>query len=97
MIATLNEYKSTHIYQSVYNSPILANGSHTLTLKNVSAKYMTVDAIQILFPTPSDIPAVADQGNLHLFALMGQSNMSGIDAVPTIQQLSPTIYNFAKN
>lgn len=44
-------------------------------------------------PDPNPIPDSL-YGKIHLFALVGQSNMVGYAPLPRIQKTSPTIYNF---
>jgi len=51
----INQYAASPQFQQEWNSPILANGNHTLTLTHASGSYVILDAIEILGPPPETI------------------------------------------
>ncbi len=58
LITTINAYSATTLWQQTYTSPTYTNGTHKVTIKNVSTggKVADVDAIQI-FNTPPPPPS----------------------------------------
>ena len=74
-IATINENSALVLYQQPYNSPIFANGPHTLRLVH-STKYVNVDAVEIFGPPDTTPPAKINSLEATASATYGVANLS---------------------